>query len=128
MVVYCVLAIITLALYWLVLHFEFINLDDPEYGSENHFIGEGVTRAGLIWAFTSIHVGNWHPLTTMSLMLTTQLFGAGAGGFHVVNLIFHVANSVLLFLLFRQMTGAFWRSALVAALFAWHPLHIESVA
>ena len=91
----------------------------------------GLSVEGVVYAFTGVTVGNWHPLTMLSHMLDCQLFGAkdsGAGGHHLVNLALHVANTLLLFIALRCMTGAVWRSGLVAALFGLHPLHVESVA
>jgi len=122
------LVVTTLAVYWPVTHFEFVNLDDPDYVTANPWVARGLTWPGLLWAFQTSHAANWHPLTWLSHMLDVQLFGLPAGPHHLVNLLFHLANTVLLFLFFRSMTGALWRSALVAALFALHPLHVESVA
>ena len=123
------LALATLALFWPVLHFEFNNYDDPDYVSKNIFIQSGLTWDGIVWAFRLTgYASNWHPLTWISHMLDWQIYGKNAGGHHLTNLLFHIANSVLLFLVLKKMTGAIWRSAMVAALFAWHPLHVESVA
>ncbi len=123
-----VLALGTLALYWPVTGYPFINFDDPDYITENPVTQAGLTWHGLIWAFNGIHVGNWHPVSWLSHMLDCQLFGLNAGGHHFVNVLFHIANTLLLFTFLRTTTGANWRSAFVAALFAWHPLHVESVA
>ena len=122
------LALVTAALYWPVMHHDFICLDDDAYIISNSHVNKGLTWAGLGWAFQSGYAANWHPLTWISHMLDCQLFGLNPGGHHVTNLLFHVANTLLLFLWLRQLTGALWRSAIVAALFAWHPLHVESVA
>jgi tetratricopeptide (TPR) repeat protein len=122
------LALITLAVYWPVTSAAFINYDDPGYVTENAKVRGGLTAGGGVWAFTKSHSSNWHPLTWLSLMLDAQLFGLRPGGFHFTNLLLHTANTLLLFHVLRRMTGAFWRCALVAALFAWHPLHVESVA
>jgi Flp pilus assembly protein TadD len=122
------LAVLTLAVYWPVRHMEFTNYDDPGYVADQPKVQRGLTADGLAWAFSTWHSGNWYPLTWLSFMLDAQLFGRGAAGFHTVNLLFHAANTVLLFLLFGRLTGALWRSAFVAALFALHPLHVESVA
>jgi tetratricopeptide (TPR) repeat protein len=122
------LALGTLALYWPVTHFPFINFDDDEYISDNPVTKAGLTWHGLVWAFNGIHVGNWHPVSWLSHEVDCQLFGTNAGGHHLVNVLFHIANSLLLFGFLRALTGAEWRSACVAALFAWHPLHVESVA
>ncbi len=86
------------------------------------------TAGGIAWAFTHIHAGYWAPLTWLSLMLDCQLYGLNAGGHHLTNVLLHAATAVLLFLVLRRLTGGFWSSALVAALFAVHPLHVESVA
>ena len=105
-----------------------INLDDYAYITGNPPVIAGLTWKGIIWAFTAVHSYNWHPLTWISHMLDVQIFGLGPTGHHLVSVLFHVANSLLLFGIFRKLTGAFWRSLLVAALFAFHPLHVESVA
>ena len=118
----------TVAIYWPLKDCDFTNFDDPEYVTRNAHVVRGLTWWGVSWAFTQMHAGNWHPLTWISHMIDCQVFGLNPAGHHFVNLGFHIANTLLLFLLFRQMTGATWRSALVAALFAWHPLHVESVA
>jgi len=122
------LLVSTLSIYWQVAHHDFINLDDTFYVTENQVVQSGVTKTGLVWAFTESHFANWHPLTWISHMLDCQLFGVKAGQHHLVNLLFHIANSLLLFGVIRKMTGALWKSAFVAALFALHPLHVESVA
>ncbi len=123
-----VLVATTAALYGQVCTFEFINHDDPEYVSENPVVQRGLTWEGLQWAFTTIEMSNWHPLTWMSHMLDAQLFGMNAGAHHLINVFFHLLNSALLLMILHRMTGALWRSAFVAALFALHPLHVESVA
>ena len=122
------LALVTTALYWPMTHHGFVNFDDDDYITNNPHVQAGLTWAGVIWAFKSGAAANWHPLTWISHMLDCQLYGLNPGGHHSTNLIFHVANTLLLFLLLKQLTGAVWRSAFVAALFAWHPLHVESVA
>jgi tetratricopeptide (TPR) repeat protein len=122
------LAILTLAAFWPVLQNGFVNYDDPEYVTENPHVQTGLTAANVRWALTSQHGGNWHPLTSLSHMLDVQLFGLKAGWHHAINLLFHTANAVLLYLLLQRLTGRPWRSAFVAALFAVHPLHVESVA
>jgi Flp pilus assembly protein TadD len=118
----------TAALYWPATGFSFINFDDGDYISENPVTQAGLTAHGFVWAFSGIHVGNWHPLTWLSHMMDCQIFGLNAGGHHLVNILFHIANTLLLFFFLRSTTGAQWRSAIVAALFAWHPMHVESVA
>jgi len=146
-----------IAITWLVfgqtLSHEFVNFDDHVYVYENPVITGGLTLPGIIWAFTHSHARNWHPLTTISHMLDCQLFGLNVGGHHFTNVVLHTIAVVLLFLVLRQMTssgravvppsrddagrdqrsrlqnqGALWPSAFVAALFAIHPLHVESVA
>jgi tetratricopeptide (TPR) repeat protein len=118
----------TLALYFPAFHFGFVNYDDPDYVVANSHINRGVSLAGLAWAFQAGYAGNWHPLTWWSHALDCQFYGLNAGGHHATNVLLHGINAVLLFLVLRRMTGAFWRSATVAALFAWHPLRVESVA
>ena len=107
---------------------EFINLDDPDYVTANEHVQKGLTHESIRWAFTTYDASNWHPLTWLSLMLDYQLLGPSAGGFHLTNLLFHTANTVLLFFVLWKMTGYFWRSWFVALLFGIHPLHVESVA
>jgi len=125
----CLLLVaVTLAVYWPVVRCDFVNYDDPVYFTSNTRVLAGLTPVNVAWAFTTGHASNWHPLTWLSLMLDAQLFGRGPAGPHLMNLLFHTANTVLLFLLLRCLTAATWRSAMVAALFALHPLHVESVA
>ena len=128
LIIYIVLTVITLAVFWQVNQFDFINLDDQVYVMENLHIQSGITLDGLRWAFASTYAEFWHPLTWLSLMLDYQFYGLNAGGFHVTNLILHILSTLLLFWLFNRMTGAVWKSAFVAAIFALHPLHVESVA
>ena len=117
---------------WLVfsqtLWHDFINYDDPHYVYENTKITGGLSISGIVWAFTHIHALNWHPLTTISHMLDYQLHGLKAGWHHFTNVLLHTLAAMLLFLALQQMTGAVWRSAFVAAVFAIHPLRVESVA
>lgn len=108
--------------------FEFVDFDDIGTVSQNPMVSRGFTFSGIIWAFSHPEVSSWVPLTTISHMLDCQLFGLWAGGHHLTNVLLHAGASVLLFLVLRDMTGSLWRSALVAALFALHPLHVESVA
>jgi tetratricopeptide (TPR) repeat protein len=122
------LAVVTAAVYWPVRHFEFTNYDDDVYVTENPHVQGGVTLRGVVWAFTTPHFNMWMPLTWLSCMLDCQLFGLNAGAHHLVNVLFHIANTLLLFTVLNRMTAAQWRSAFVAALFALHPLHVESVA
>lgn len=109
-------------------HNEFINYDDDLYITDNPNVQDGLNFKSLAWAFTTGRTGNWHPLTWISHIIDYSVFGANAAGHHFVNAGFHIANAVLLFLILKKMTGAFWRSALVAALFGLHPLAVESVA
>jgi tetratricopeptide (TPR) repeat protein len=122
------LALFSLATYWRATHNGFINFDDDVYVTNNPWVNGGLTFSGITWAFTHFYAANWHPITWLSHMLDCQLFGVNPGPQHAVNLLIHAANVVLLFLLLDRMTGAFWRSAMVAGLFAVHPLHVESVA
>ena len=135
------------AIIWVVfgqtLGHEFVNFDDDEYVYENPGVAQGLTLRGIIWAFTHVHSFNWHPLTWISHMLDCQLYGLKAGGHHLTNVLLHTATVILLFLVLRRMmglrpekgigattpqTGFLWRSAFVAAVFAIHPLRVESVA
>ena len=128
-VVLCLLlVVVTLAVYWPAVHCDFLNLDDTYYFTANHHVQTGLKPANIVWAFTTRYASNWHPLTWLSLMLDAELFGTGPFGPHLTNLLLHAANTALLFLLLRRLTAATWRSAIVAALFALHPLHVESVA
>lgn len=122
------LALFTVLVYLPAGFHSYIFFDDPSYVSDNAIVQNGLTWAGLKWAFNGWHAGNWHPLTWLSHQLDCQLFGLNAGPHHLVNVLFHAASSVLLFRLWLRLTQAIWPSALVAALFAWHPLHVESVA
>jgi len=122
------LALLTLAVFWSAARCDFVNYDDPDYVTSNPHVQSGLTWDNVRWAFTTGHASNWHPLTWLSHMLDCQWFGQDPAAHHLVNVAFHIANTVLLFLLLRRMTGAHWGSAFVAALFAVHPLHVESVA
>jgi tetratricopeptide (TPR) repeat protein len=127
-VICLVLALVTLVVYWPITRHGFTNFDDDGYITGNSHVKSGLTWSGLVWAFKNTETANWHPLTWISHMVDCQLYGLNPGGHHLTNLLFHIANTLLLFLLLNELTGALWRSAFVAALFAWHPLHIESVA
>jgi tetratricopeptide (TPR) repeat protein len=127
-VIYFALAVVTLLIYLPMLWHGFVNYDDPDYILGNAHVTGGLTWANVVWAFTSNDAANWHPLTWLSHMMDCQLFGVNPAGHHLMNLLFHTANTLLLFLLLEKLTGALWRSFFVAALFAWHPLHVESVA
>ena len=107
---------------------DFVNFDDNEYVCENRHVKAGLTGEGIVWAMTACYACNWHPLTWISHMLDCQLYGLAPGGHHLTNVLFHAAAAILLFLALRRMTGALWPSAWVAAVFAVHPLRVESVA
>jgi protein O-mannosyl-transferase len=107
---------------------DFVKLDDPVYIVNNPIVQEGLTGGNIKWALRTFYFSNWHPLTWLSYMADCDLFGVNARAFHLVNLGFHVGNTLLLFLLLTRLTGAMWASGIVAAFFGWHPLHVESVA
>jgi tetratricopeptide (TPR) repeat protein len=127
-VVLAALVFCVLFSYWNIDKCGFINFDDPSYVSRNYHLFAGFTKANFHWAFTSFYAANWHPLTWLSHLLDYQLYGLRPAGHHLTSLLFHILNTLLLFFALKSMTGTFWRSALVAALFALHPLHVESVA
>jgi tetratricopeptide (TPR) repeat protein len=123
------LALVTVVLYWPATHYDFVGYDDPEYVSENPHVQSGLSWAGVKWAFGNTEqAAYWAPLMWLSHMLGCQLFGLQAGGHHLINVLLHAVNTALVFLVFRRLTGAGWRSLLLAALFGWHPLRVESVA
>ncbi|MDD5134306.1 MAG: hypothetical protein PHP01_02700 [Phycisphaerae bacterium] len=122
------LTALTAIVYWQVHEHDFVFADDPAYITNNPNVQNGITVKSIIWAFTTGHTGYSHPLTWLSHMLDYQLFGVNAGGHHLVSLFFHIANTLLLFILLRKMTDRVWPSFFVAAAFALHPAHIESVA
>jgi Flp pilus assembly protein TadD len=122
------LVILAVAVYWPVIHCGFVDFDDDYYVFDNPRVLSGLNSGNVVWAFTTRHASNWHPVTWISHMLDQELFGSGPAGPHAMNLLLHTCNTALLFLLLRRMTGAQWRSAIVAALFAVHPMHVESVA
>jgi len=122
------LAVVTFGIYAQVIGHRFTTFDDPTYILENPMVNRGVTLAGLAWAFSTFHAWNWHPLTWISHMIDSQLFGMIAGGHLLVNALIHTGNTLLVFWFLLRTTHARWSSALVAALFALHPLHVESVA
>ena len=127
-IVCLVLVLATLAVYWPVTRHEFVHYDDDQYLLDNSHVNTGLSWTNIVWAFENKHAGNWHPLTWMAHMADCQMFGLKPAGHHLVNVLFHTMNSLLLFVFLTRTTGAFWRSALVAAFFAWHPLRVESVA
>jgi tetratricopeptide (TPR) repeat protein len=125
----CVALIVaSIAAYWQAGKNGYVNFDDPDYVSSNPRVQAGLTGESVRWAFTAMHSSNWHPVTWLSHMLDSQIYGEKAAGPHITNLAWHIVNSLMLFGLLLRMTGALWRSAMVAALFALHPLHVESVA
>src|SRR2546430_5181771 len=126
--IYLFLATITLTVFSQTIRYDFVNFDDDLYIYNTPAIQAGLTIKGIASSFINPHARNWHPLTTISHMLDCQLYGLNAGGHHATNLILHIIAVLLLFRVLLQMTGAFWKSAIVAALFAVHPLHVESVA
>src|SRR5262249_23736763 len=122
------LVVLTGATFAPVCGYSFVDYDDGDYVTGNPHVKSGLTGPGFVWTFTTTHAANWHPLTWLSLQLDASVYRGGAWGFHLTHLLLHTVNVVLLFLALRLMTGAVWRSAAVAALFAVHPLHVESVA
>jgi protein O-mannosyl-transferase len=125
----CVLlAVVTLWVYLPVWRHGYVSYDDPVYVTGNRHVQGGLSWAGVKWAFGTGYAGNWHPVTWLSHMLDRELFGPGPMGPHGVNVGLHVVNTLLVFLVLQRLTGSLWRSAVVAALFALHPLHVESVA
>jgi len=128
LIVYLALIVVTFAVFWQVNQYDFVNFDDQCYVIQNIHIQSGITPDGIRWAFSTKYTELWHPLIWLSFMFDYQLFGLIAGGYHLTNLILHILSTLLLFWLFNRMTGAIWKSAFVAAVFALHPLHVESVA
>lgn len=126
--IYILLSVAILLVYWQVQYFGFIDFDDNMYVIENPHVQSGLSYHGLIWAFTTTHTTNWHPLTWLSLMFDYDLYRLNPSGYHWTNIIFHIANTLLLFFVFNRMSGETWKSALVAFLFAVHPINVESVA
>lgn len=122
------LTLVSVLLYWRTVAYEFIVVDDHKYVYQNAMVLKGISWAGIKWAFTTLHASNWHPVTWISHMLDCSLYGVFAGGHHLTSAAIHIANIVLLFLVLKEITGAFWPSAFVAALFGWHPMHVESAA
>jgi len=122
------LVVLTLTVYMQVGSHQFIIFDDDTYVTQNEHVANGITVPNIVWAFTSVEEGNWHPVTWLSHMADVQLYGINARGHHLTNVAIHIASSLLLLCLLLRMTGSLWRSSFVAALFALHPLHVESVA
>ena len=125
----CLLLLVTvLALYWQVHTFDFINFDDNFYVTNNPHVTSGLSTESVLWAFNSVYQSNWHPLTWISHMVDVSLYGLNSGQHHMTNVLIHTLNTLLLFFVLKCMTQALWKSAIVAALFAIHPIHVESVA
>jgi tetratricopeptide (TPR) repeat protein len=122
------LVLAVLAAYSPLWHCQFVLFDDNDYVTSNDMVKQGVSWPGILWAFSTVHASNWHPLTWISHMVDFQLYGMNPAGHHLTSLLLHLANSILLFLLLQRMTKAMWPSALAATLFALHPMHVESVA
>jgi tetratricopeptide (TPR) repeat protein len=125
--VFLFLMVAVLSVYSGVINFDFIIFDDTQYVTGNGQVKSGLTRQGITWSLLSTHSANWHPLTWLSHMADVEFYGLNAGGHHLTNVLLHIANTLLLFILLRRMTNTLWCSAIVAALFAVHPLHVESV-
>lgn len=123
-----VLVVLTLTVFGQTLRFDFVGYDDPDYVYQNSHVQKGLSTANTLWAFTATQIGTWQPLTWVSLMTDYQIYGLNPGGYHATNVVLHLASVLLVFLFLRRATGAFWRSFFVAALFAIHPLRVESVA
>src|ERR1051325_2586439 len=123
-----VIRVLTVFAYGPIFRADFVNYDDQRYVTENSVVKNGLTWKGIAWSFSTGRMGSWHPLTWLGHMTDVQLFGLNPVAHHAVNVGLHTVNSLLLFLLFYQLTGAIWRSAFVAAVFALHTLHVESVA
>ncbi|MHC4559155.1 MAG: glycosyltransferase family 39 protein, partial [Planctomycetota bacterium] len=123
-----VLSLTTLVVYWPVHNHKFVKYDDDKYITDNRDVQSGLSWQSVRWAFTTGHASNWHPITWLSHMLDCQIFGLRVGAHHLINVLFHIVNMLLLFVILKRMTGALWPSAFVAAVFGLHPLHVESVA
>jgi protein O-mannosyl-transferase len=128
LIIYIFLIVVTFAVFYQVKTFGFINVDDQSAFIGNSHVQSGITLDGIYWAFSTSYTNIWHPLTYLSYMFDYQLYGLNAGGYHITNLIIHILSVLLLFWFFNRMTGMIWRSAFIAAFFAFHPNHVESVA
>ena len=126
--IFTALLTVTAVVFRPVLENDFINFDDDQYVTDNRHVQQGFKRPEVVWAFTARDAANWHPLTWLSHLLDAQFYGLNPRGHHLTSLLLHLANTGLLFFVFSKMTGGLWASAFVAALFALHPLHVESVA
>ena len=122
------LVISILCVYWPVRHYSFVNYDDRQYVTGNYHVQAGLTLENIRWSFTATRASNWHPMTWLSHMLDCWMYGMNPGHHHMTNVLLHVLNTLLLFIIFKRISGSRWKSAFVAALFALHPLHVESVA
>ena len=122
------LALATLVVYWQILDHDFLTYDDDQYVTQNKQLKQEISSESIIWAFTTNYASNWHPVTWLSHMLDYQNYGSDPRGHHLSSLLFHIANALLLFAVLNRMTGALWQSAFVSALFALHPLNVDSVA
>jgi len=127
LLVYLFLVISILCVYWQVRNFSFVNFDDGQYVTGNYHVQAGLTLESLRWSLTATQASNWHPLTWLSHMLDCQIYGMNPGHHHMTSVLFHILNSLLLFFIIKKISGSLWKSAFVAALFALHPLHVESV-
>jgi len=125
----CLLLVLTiLIVFRQVVNYDFTNYDDDNYVTENRHVQNGLTRANVIWAYSNFKPSYWMPIVWLSFMLDFDLYGLNPRGYHLTNMLLHMANTLLLFLIFKKLTGAVWKSAFIAALFALHPLNVESVA
>jgi Tfp pilus assembly protein PilF len=122
------LVISILCVYWQVRNYSFVNFDDGKYVTGNYHVQAGLTLESILWSLTATQASNWHPLTWLSHMLDCQIYGMNPGHHHMTSVLFHILNALLLFFIFKKMSGSVWKSAFVAAMFALHPLHVESVA
>src|SRR5687768_1197860 len=122
------LAAVTFFVFYPVTRNDFVNYDDPDYITSNRHVREGLSWDNIGWAFSTGHAGNYHPLTWISLMADSSLWGMSPRGFHTTNLVLHAMSCALLLVVLRTATGSTWRSALAAGIFALHPLRVESVA
>jgi tetratricopeptide (TPR) repeat protein len=122
------LTLATIAVFWQLPGHDFVTIDDNVYVTNNPYVDAGLTAKSIRWAFTTVKAEFWHPLTWLSLMADTQIFGSGPAGYHFTNLLLHILNTLLLFFFLRKASGNLWQSGFAASLFALHPLHVESVA
>ena len=128
LIISLLLTLAAVAVFWRLPSYDFITIDDNVYVTNNSYVKAGLTAKSIGWAFTTVKAEFWHPLTWLSLMVDTHIFGGSPGGYHLTNLLLHIINTLLLFFFLRETTGKLWQSAFAAALFALHPLHVESVA